>query len=268
MPVISELAIYPIKGARAVSVDQIDVGPTGLKGDREFALFKDGQRGNVKQIPGVMFLEPSWDGTTLVLNHPGRETFRLDTKSLGSPLLEPFRGSHTPVADLGDEVAKWLSLAVGESVRLCRIAEPAPFVIPLPEFMADVHGQEQDRFIDAAPVMLATTDSLDDLNTRLASPVEMGRFRANIVISGLPAYSEDDIGVFQFDQVALKQVAPCERCAVVTMDLHSGDTAKEPLKTLATYRRRANDYAGGVMFGSYLAVASGGTLSVGETLQT
>ena len=51
------------------------------------------------------------------------------------------------------------------------------------------------------------------------------------------------------------------------MDPANGETGKEPLATLAGYRRRENDYAGGVMFGSYLAVQSTGVLSVGEEMQ-
>jgi len=213
--VVSALFIYPIKGARPVSVDSIDIDSGGLKGDRQFAVFLDGERCNVKQIPALMFLEARWDGTLLQLSHPGTEIFTLDTTATGSRETEPFRGSETPVLDMGDGVASWLSKALGKDVRLCRIAEPTPFVIPLPEF-GDIHNHDQERFVDAAPVMLANQSSLDDLNERLEVPVEMARFRANIVVEGLEAYGEDNVDLFRFDRVALRQAAPCERCKVAS----------------------------------------------------
>ncbi len=263
---VTGLYIYPVKGARPVAVDSVTVDGSGLAGDRQFAVFQDGKRCNLKQLPGLMFLTARWQGTVLELLYPEHEPFSLQTDQPGTPGVEQFRGADTPTADMGDRAANWLSNALGESVRLCRIAAPAPFIIPLPEFTA-VHGREQQRFVDAAPVMLANTASLDDLNQRLQQPVEMDRFRPNIVISGLAAYAEDELQTFPFSQVELARVAPCERCAVVTMDPVSAETGKEPLATLAAYRRRENHYAGGVMFGSYLSVASPGELAVGEVMK-
>ncbi len=265
MTEVSGLYIYPIKGARPMSLASVDVDPTGLKGDRQFAVFKDGARCNVKQIPAIQLIVPEWQESTLNLSYPAKEGFSLDTTIEAGTQVEEFRGGQTPVVDMGDPVASWLSDALKTPVRLCRIAEPTPFIIPLPEF-TEVHGRDQQRFVDAAPVMLANSSSLDDLNQRLASPVEMGRFRPNIVLSDMPAYAEDERDTFRFDEVELCQVAPCERCKVVTMDLVTGETGKEPLKTLASYRKRESDYAGGVMFGTYLAVGASGRLSVGDRL--
>ncbi len=247
-------------------VDSINIDEGGLAGDREFAVFRQGERCNAKQIPAIMFLGARWQGSALELTFPDRAAFLLDKNIEGMPATEQFRGGETPVEDMGDEVALWLSSALSEDVRLCRIREPAPFIIPLPEF-TDVHGQDQSRFIDAAPVMLANQSSLDDLNSRLTTPVEMGRFRPNIVLTGLAAYQEDGLGEFHFDEVGFRQVAPCERCKVITMDPATGNTGKEPLATLAAYRRRSNDYAGGVIFGTYLSVSSPGNLSVGEVVK-
>ena len=263
---ITGLYIHPVKGARPVPVDSVQVDETGFQGDREFAVFREGVRCNAKAIPALMFLEAGWEGSSLQLSYPDREPFVLENVLSGTAGIEAFRGGETPVMDMGDDVAGWLSLILAEKVRLCRVAKPTPFIIPLPEFTA-VHGKDQTRFIDAAPLMLANQSSLDDLNQRLAQPVEMARFRPNIVVQGLAPYAEDEQATFSFDEVELIQVAPCERCAVVTMDLATAETGKEPLAMLAGYRRRENHYAGGVMFGTYLAIGSGGRLSVGQRLK-
>jgi uncharacterized protein YcbX len=40
--------------------------------------------------------------------------------------------------------------------------------------------------------------------------------------------------------------------------------SKEPLRTLSRYRRRENGYAGGVMFGTYIAPLKVGRIHVGD----
>ena len=58
----------------------------------------------------------------------------------------------------------------------------------------------------------------------------------------------------------------CERCAVTCTDQETGERAREPLATLRSYRHRENGFAGGVLFGAYMAVRGEGTLRLGDTL--
>ena len=127
-----------------------------------------------------------------------------------------------------------------------------------------MHGQKQAKFVDAAPILLTNQNSLKDLNERLTIDVPMERFRANIVVSGLAAYEEDQQQNYRAADVLLTRVTVCERCIVTTMDQQDGTMKKEPLKTLSKYRKRANDYAGGIVFGSYLTTQDAGRLNVGD----
>ena len=164
-------------------------------------------------------------------------------------------------------MAAWLSSALGErDVRLGKQAGVTPFILPHPDFDG-VHGEPQDRYVDAAPLLVTFTASLDDLNTRLDAPVTMDRFRPNLVMSGTRAYQEDNIVSLALPGVTVKTVVDCERCGVVTVDPANGDTSKEPLKTLAKYRRRENDYAGGVVFGLYATVTGAGRIATGEVAE-
>ena len=57
-------------------------------------------------------------------------------------------------------------------------------------------------------------------------------------------------------------VKPCARCAITTTDQRTGERGKEPLRTLATYRRRGN----GVDFGMNAVALAGSMVRVNGTL--
>jgi len=264
MGIVSELLLYPVKGAKAMAVDRAHVTTTGLAGDRVFSVLHDGRRANQKQVANLYALGACWRGSDLVLDYPGCDAFTLDTTRSGATLVESRPGAQIGLLDMGDAAANWLSAALGQPLRLVRQQQQRPWRIPLPEFDR-VNGVPQDKFVDAAPILLTNASSLDDLNRRLAQPVLMDRFRPNIVVAGLDAYAEDDIACYRFDGLALDRVTVCERCIVTTVDQATGDRGKEPLRTLSTYRRRANDYAGGIVFGMYVATSGAGDIDVGAT---
>jgi uncharacterized protein YcbX len=75
----------------------------------------------------------------------------------------------------------------------------------------------------------------------------MNRFRPNIVIRGLGPHGEDDANVLRGDGFEIRLVKPCVRCSITTTDQTTVAVGKEPLRTLAIYRRDAA--LDGVTFG-------------------
>jgi uncharacterized protein YcbX len=264
---ISELNIYPIKGARGCSVQQVSIEPMGLVGDRVFTLLLEGKLANQKQVPKLVEIQPTWlsDGS-LCLSHASMEDFTLTPSASGQSKIVDIYSKLVPTVDQGNDVANWLSAATGQEVRLVKMTDAVDWFIPLPEF-APVHGHKQAKFVDAAPILLTNESSLHDLNERLAIAVPMTRFRANIVVGGLAAYQEDQQQDYRTRDILLTRVTVCERCIVTTMDQQNGSMTKEPLNTLSKYRKRANDYAGGIIFGSYLTTAGTGLLNVGDVFE-
>lgn len=263
---IEELIIYPIKGCRGVSVDKIEVTSMGLVNDREYALLHDGKLINQKQVPLLVKLTAVYqDKNTLRLSFPGKEPLVLSTEAFDPPARHDNSAEDLDHVTGGKAVSEWLSDALGGPFELIKMTKPISWHLPLEEF-ANIHQQEQSKFVDAAPLLLTNLNSLLDLNTRLSDAIPMNRFRANIVLSGLPAYEEDKLSQFRFSNANLKRVTVCERCIVTTTDQESGERTKEPLRTLSQYRKRDNHYAGGILFGMYLCAESSGILSVGDTL--
>ena len=264
---ITNLTIYPIKGARGCSLDEVYIGPMGLQGDRVFTLLLDGKRANQKQVPKLVEIQPTWlSNGSLCLSHEAMADFVCTPVSNGKHRDVDIYSQEVPTSDQGDEVAKWLTKVTGQDVRLVKMTEAVDWFFPLDEF-ASVHGKKQEKFVDAAPILLTNENSLNDLNERLAEPVPMERFRANIVVNDLDSYQEDQQENYRTSALNLTRVAVCERCIVTTMDQRDGSMTKEPLNTLSTYRKRENDYAGGIVFGSYLTTQDTGVLKVGDTFE-
>jgi uncharacterized protein YcbX len=94
--------------------------------------------------------------------------------------------------------------------------------------------------------------------------IEMNRFRPNIVFEGGEAYEEDLFKAMHIGSVNLYGVKLCKRCIVTTIDPDSDDAkpGKEPLKTLATYRRIGEK----VVFGQNVVVHQEGVISVGDEI--
>jgi uncharacterized protein YcbX len=260
---VTDIIIYPIKGCQGYSLKSVAVTAMGLVGDREFTLVHEGAWANQKQIPDLYKLGAVWQGTDLILRYPARPDFTLPTKSTGAESPLTVYGQEVPVLDMGDGVGQWLSAVLDLPVRLVRAKAPFDWYLPLEEFVK-VHGEKQSKFVDTSPVLMINLASLEDLNQRLNNPVTMDRFRANIVVTDLQPYEENDLDQCVFAHLNLDQVAPCERCTVVTLDQSTGVRTKEPLLTLSGYRRRPNDYAGGIVFGAYFTPVLEGRLAVGD----
>jgi hypothetical protein len=267
--VVSELSIYPVKGCQGISVDEVQITKTGVAGDRLFMLSQDGADVDQIKTPQMAALAIEWsaEDRRLVFSHPesgryehtARDTGRAQTTTLALDTFE--------ARDQGDEVADWLSTALGKSVRLVTSIEPWSKMLPLPQFEL-IHQTPTERFCAVSPVSLSNAASLGDLNARLKSPVPMDRFRMNVVVDGLAAWAEDDLVSLASDSVELLRVTVCERCLITTTDQTTGERPKSDLlPTLNKFRRRQeNRFASGLMFGAYMAVEKEGVLAVGDRL--
>jgi hypothetical protein len=124
------------------------------------------------------------------------------------------------------------------------------------------NNKEITSFSDAFPLLIIGQASLDELNSRLPVALPMNRFRPNIVFTGGTPYQEDAMKQFEIAGISFYGVKPCSRCVITTIDQQTAGKAKEPLKTLHTYRQRNNN----VYFGQNLLFRGAGTVKVGDTI--
>jgi uncharacterized protein YcbX len=268
---IRELWSYPVKGCQGVPRSEIEVTPMGVRGDRGFAVWRDGKLVDQKETPLIASIEASLedDGRVLKLSHAEHGDFVHRVRDTGRAQPSQWVLDKFETIDQGDEVAAWISSILGKEVRLVRPGDVWKINFPIPQ-MKLIHDQPKQRFFAASPVSLANQASLDDLNARLEQPVPMNRFRVNVIVDGLEAFAEDDVVSLESENASLLQVTPAERCVIITTDQGNGTRPKSDLlKVLSDYRRKpeAERFGSGLIFGSYMTVGKAGVLSVGDRLR-
>lgn len=253
---LSQIIIYPIKSAAGITLPKATVTKRGFAFDRHWMIVdKDGKFLTQREHPRMALIKPTLDETSLNIQAPGMP-------SLDVPLESPDQQSRTVqiwsdtcvASTVSDTVDEWLSDFLEHSCQLV-------FMPPTTERRVDPHyARESDRvsFADGFPFLLISEASLADLNDRLATPLPMDRFRPNLVVRGTEPYAEDTWKEIRIGTLHFRIVKPCARCSITTVDQAKGQFGKEPLRTLATYRRKGTK----VMFGQNVIHNSVGQLAL------
>ena len=259
--VLAGITVYPLKSGAGLDLDASDMEPCGLCGDRRWmAIDGDGVCVTARERPQLVRIRAENDGTALRLGMQSREPLTVRYPDSGAPAARVWIwGQACSALDAGDTAARWMSDALNKPVRLVAMDDrfkrrPDPDCT-LPE--------DEVSFADCYPVLAIGRSSLDDLNTRTPAPASMRRFRPNFVVSGGEPYEEDGWRRIRIGSVEFEGVENCERCELPTVDPETGipDPGREPMRTLARYRRRVT---GGVFLGQNLVPRGAGTVRVGD----
>lgn len=258
---VSALYYYPIKSCRGIQVDQALVTTRGLQDDRLFMVVNhEGEFLTQREQPRIALIAPEVSEDLLTLRAPGMPALSIFIES-AVPRRQVIVWRDTCAAiDQGAEVAAWLSEYLEARCRLVRLADEFKRRVD-PRYAQS--ATDETSFSDGYPFLLISQASLEDLNTRLAEPLPMNRFRPNIVVSGCAPFAEDGWRQIQIGDLRFGVVKPCARCAVTTIDQTTAMVGKEPLTTLAAYRRTSE---GKVMFGQNLLGGETGVIRVGDPL--
>ena len=269
--VVKELWSYPVKGCQGVAVDSLQITKRGIVGDRIFSLWEEGGAlVSQKETPKIASIAARFSPETgvLELSHATHGAYQHSVRFEGDRLASKWVLDKFETIDQGDEVAEWLSILLEKNVRLVTPDQPWKIVFPHP-LLKRVHDSAKQKFFAASEVSLANRASLDDLNSRLESPVPMDRFRMNVIVDGIDAYEEDEMDTLGNENVELLQVSAAERCVIITTDQKTGNRPKNNiLQVLGEYRRRSAEtkFSSGLLFGNYMTVGREGFLHVGDRL--
>jgi len=258
---LATISIYPVKACHRVDLAAARLGATGLDGDRVWMVTRpDGRFLSQRTHPALARLVPRLDGGTLELRGPGLAPLVVPAGPPGERREVAVWDDRMTALDAGEAAAEWLTRALGEPVRLVRVAPQTR------RFASRAWVGERDvpvSFADAYPLLVCLSGSLAQLNARLAAAVPMERFRPNLVLDGLEPFAEDRIRAVRIGAVELSFVKPCTRCTVPAVDQETGERSTDPAPALKEFRYDAA--LRGVTFGVN-AVATGppgATLAVG-----
>lgn len=268
---LSALFLYPVKSLGGIAVPTAQVDELGLVGDRRFLVVDAHDRFLTQRtLPRMALIRPKIGADTLHLEQPDGTGVAVPLASdPAAPLrrVTVWKSEGLLAEDTGDESAAWLSAALATPCRLVRIGR----AFHRPVSKATAVAGDVVSFADAYPFLVLSEASLADLNDRLAERGEealpMNRFRPNLVVSGCAPYAEDTWPHLQVGSVRFRAGGPCARCIVTTTDQATATRGKEPLRTLATYRRDPDELSD-VNFGQNLIhETKTGTLRVGDFVQ-
>jgi uncharacterized protein len=277
---VAQIWTYPVKSMIGQTVDEAQLGPTGIVGDRIWAC-RDLERGGIrgaKQLGGLMQFAASAlghghvritcpDGTAVSTADP--DVDERVSAALGHPVrlealpdagdLDHFRRGRPDHDDLMDE----LRAVFGREPD-----EPLPDFSVFPPEIAEFETPP-GTYYDVFPLMVMTTAALRALTEALeGSAVDVRRFRPSLVIDtddepGLPTSGHPEfewkgrIGTLGGAQIRF--LDPCPRCVMVTRMIDEDVPADR-----AILRHIVRDL--GQNLGVYAEVVSPGPIRIGDEL--
>lgn len=192
---VSEIWRYPVKSMQGEQLDQADVGPGGIQGDRQWAVV-DAESGvslSAKRYADLLACR-AWtsDGEVTIMLPDGRKL---------------------PAGSI--EVARGLSKLLGRQVTTRSAAATETIRHEFPTAVTEGEGDpflyepETEAFFDCAPLQLLTTGTLRELQRLLPdSEIHALRFRPNFLIE------TNDVGFIENDWVERDLLLGLLRCQV------------------------------------------------------
>jgi len=210
----------------------------GLQYDRRWMLVdEDGKAMTQRTFPKMALFKLSIDGEKITIKHQDNHLdLSLADYSLSIPLQVNIWDDTVSAYEVSALASQWFSDLL--SVRCKLVYFPEENLRPVnPKYKVN---NEHVSLADAYPFLIIGQSTLDDLNERLADPLPINRFRPNFVFTGGKPYEEDAWRNFTIGSVRFVGVKLCDRCVLTTVNQDTAEKGIEPLRTLATYRKRDN----------------------------
>jgi uncharacterized protein YcbX len=244
---LEKIFIYPVKSFGGIELSQALVQRRGLQYDRRYLLVDENNEFLTQRVLHKMALvKSSLENESFVFSVEGYGEIRVPCELLqGERIAVKIWSQCCDALMSSQEVNDFFSGYFDKPCRLVYMPDDAYRSIDEKYAAPD----EINSFSDAYPLLILGTASLADLNDKLKERNEKtigwDRFRPNIVVSTETPFEEDEWKSFQVSNTEFRGVKLCSRCVMTTIDQQTAASAKEPLKTLASYRTVDHN----VMFG-------------------
>lgn len=271
---VKGLFVHPVKSMAIRPLESAIVLRRGLTDDRSWVVVDDeGALVSARTWPRLFTVQADTPHTDPTLTHP----LRLRTAGQQDRFVDIPDGAAVGVDIFGEEALgvpadattqEWLHQALGcEDLRLLWGVEPGH------RRLDPAYSQPGDHtcFADSFPVTLASETSLRQLNDWITEgalergeapgpPMQMGRFRPNLVVDGPDPFAEDHWTRVRIGDVVFHLAKPASRCVMTTVEPHTLDRGKEPIRTMARHRREN----GKTLFAVHLVPQGPGTIRLDD----
>ena len=260
---ITDLWIYPIKSIAGIQLNSSKVELRGLRYDRRWVLSDmDGMFVHQRDYPEMALLQPSIDGDKMTISHKSKDiaplTFRMAEPSTEAVNVTVWDDT-MPAKPVSEEANAWFSEVIGKPVQLLYMHKES---IRQADQRYAINESDKVSFADGYPILIISEESLSQLNDLATEHVPMGRFRANVIVKGGEAHIEDRVKKLSMGEAEWYGVKPCARCVMTTIDLETAQKGREPLLTLAKYRKVDRK----ILFGENFIPMTEGQIEVGQEL--
>ena len=263
---ISSLHTFPVKSCGGTSLRRAEVTSKGFRYDRHWMVVdSDGLFLTQRQIPKLALVRPRVQDESLLLTGQGDSNRIAVSIAADGPKTEvKIWGSACAAIEDGEEAAKWLTKFLGTESRLVHMANE--FIRATPNRDANL------EFADSYPFLLASEGSLDHLNANIEQngghSIPMNRFRPNIVVDAPSPFEEDSWANIRIGGLKFEVTEHAIRCVTTTVDQATSERGREPLRTLAQYRRAKHQGKTlGVVFGQRVINLDTGHIEVGMDVE-
>lgn len=260
--VVQDIFIYPIKSLGGIRLEEAVVEERGFRYDRRWMLVDESGMFVTQRVhPKLALLGVKLGETGLIVFLKKDRTEQIEVPfglASGPEVQVTIWDDQVLAKQVDPALDGWFSDFLGFGVRLVVLPESTHRKVD-PRYAVN---SESVSFADGMPYLLIGQSSLDELNSRLESPVPMNRFRPNLVFSGGVPFVEDTLRKIKIGELDFQIVKPCARCVLTTVDQESGEKGKEPLKTLSSYRT----LNGKVYFGQNMVALQSGKIKIGDPI--
>lgn len=257
--VVKQLFTHPVKGLTPQVENRVALqSGHGIPGDRAFALMYDTSTENTVLVPWMkkqnFAVQCDWPGLAALDCRYEPSTGALTVKRKGIQLLVAQTDTSIGRQRIGAFFTGYLA-AIYPS-QSAKHPDRAPLQL--------VGDGSTTRYPDRKPVHLSLVSqaTLDQLSEAAGKLVDARRFRPNVVLEGIPAWSEFSwVGHhLQMGAARLEITAPIDRC--LNIDVNP-DTGERDIQLFSLLQKHFEHKQTGVL----AKVTTSGTVAIGDVLE-
>ena len=285
---VAELWRYPVKSLGGERVEQAEIGPRGVLGDRLWAV-RDLERdvtASARQLPVLLTATARYPEPVAPDAGPGKVPDIEITFPDGTVLSSNDGGVHAKLSELAGRDVELTALPPSDDISLHKLSRAERSDTMSPTWLRSAFGMSDDEklpdlsmvrlsdmvnftrystppgmFVDLAPVHVLSQASLATIGAEIGSELDVRRFRPNVLLAlenpddGLPE-SQWTGAQLALGGTVLDVMMPTIRCVVPSRAQPGFEVDRRITKAVATRAQRC--------LGVYCWVEKGGEIRVGD----